>query len=91
MTITKRQEFDMYFLGLGLALLIMKYLAVGPVANWSWWIILAPFGLAVLWWTWADNSGYSKKKAMERENDRRQERINRNRENMGTSTKKNRR
>ena len=81
----------MYFLGLGLALLIMKYLAVGPVANWSWWIILAPFGLAVLWWTWADNSGYSKKKAMERENDRRQERINRNRENMGTSTKKNRR
>lgn len=81
----------MYFLGLGLALLIMKYLAVGPVADWSWWIILAPFGLAVLWWTWADNSGYSKKKAMERENDRRQERIDRNRENMGTSTKKNRR
>lgn len=81
----------MYFLGLGLALLIMKYLAVGPVAHWSWWIILAPFGLAMLWWTWADNSGYSKKKAMERENDRRQERIDRNRENMGTSTKKNRR
>lgn len=81
----------MYFLGLGLALLIMKYLAVGPVADWSWWIILAPFGLAVLWWTWADNSGYSKKKAMERENDRRQERIDRNRANIGTSTKKNRR
>lgn len=81
----------MYFLGLGLALLIMKYLAVSPVADWSWWIILAPFGLAILWWTWADNSGYSKKKAMERENDRRQERIDRNRENMGTSTKKNRR
>lgn len=81
----------MYFLGLGLALLIMKYLAVSPVADWSWWIILAPFGLAMLWWTWADNSGYSKKKAMERENDRRQERIDRNRENMGTSTKKNRR
>ena len=81
----------MYFLGLGLALLTMKYLAIGPVADWSWWIILAPFGLAVLWWTWADNSGYSKKKAMERENDRRQERIDRNRENMGTPTKKNRR
>lgn len=81
----------MYFLGLGLALLIMKYLAVSPVADWSWWIILAPFGLAMLWWTWADNSGYSKKKAMERENDRRQERIDRNRENLGTSTKKNRR
>jgi len=81
----------MYLLGLGLVFLIMKYLAVGPVAAWSWWVVLAPFGLAVLWWAWADNSGYTKKKAMERENSRRQDRIDRNRENMGTSTKKNRR
>lgn len=81
----------MYLLGLGLAFLVMKYLAVGPVAAWSWWVVLAPFGLAVLWWAWADNSGYTKKKAMERENSRRQDRIDRNRENMGTSTKKNRR
>lgn len=81
----------MYFLGLGIFLLIMKYLAVGPVADWSWWFVMAPFGMAVLWWTWADNSGYTKKKSMERENKRKQERIDRNRENMGTSTRKNRR
>lgn len=81
----------MYLLGLGLAFLVMKYLEVGPVAAWSWWLVLAPFGLAVLWWAWADNSGYTKKKAMERENSRRQDRIDRNRENIGTSTRKNRR
>ena len=81
----------MYLLGLGLFLLIMKYLAIGPVADWSWWVVMAPFGLAVLWWTWADHSGYTKKKAMDREDKRKQERIDRNRENMGTSTRKKRR
>ncbi len=81
----------MYLLGLGIFLLIMKYLAVGPVADWSWWVVMAPFGLTVLWWTWADHSGYTKKKSMDREDKRKQERIDRNRENMGTSTRKNRR
>ena len=81
----------MYLLGLGIFLLIMKYLAVGPVADWSWWLVMSPFGMAVLWWAWADHSGYTKKKSMDRENKRKQERIDRNRENMGTSTRKNRR
>lgn len=81
----------MYLLGLGIFLLIMKYLAVGPVADWSWWVVMSPFGMAVVWWAWADHSGYTKKKSMDRENKRKQERIDRNRENMGTSTRKNRR
>lgn len=78
----------MYLLGLGLAFLIMKYLEIGPVAAWTWWVVLSPFGLAVIWWTWADYSGYTKKKVMERENQRRQERINKNREALGTLSKK---
>jgi len=80
-----------YFLGLGLVLLALKYFEIGPVAAWSWLLVLLPFGLAVLWWSWADWSGYTKKKAMERENARRQERIDRNRDAIGTtSTKKKR-
>lgn len=67
----------MYFLGLGLLLLAMKYLELGPVAQWSWWLVLLPFVLAVIWWTWADNSGYTKRKAMEREDRRRDERRQR--------------
>jgi len=81
----------MYFLGLGLILLVLKYLEIGPVAAWAWWIVLAPFGLAILWWTWADASGYTKKKAMERENARRQARIDGNREALGTLSNKRRR
>ena len=62
----------MYLLGLGILLLALKYLEFGPVAEWSWWIVLSPFAAAVAWWTWADWSGYTKRKAVERENARKQ-------------------
>ena len=55
----------MYFVGLGLALMVMKYLELGPVAGLSWIWVLSPFALAVAWWAWADASGYSAKRAME--------------------------
>lgn len=78
----------MYFLGLGIVLLAMKYLEIGPVAAWSWWAVLSPFALAVCWWWWADSSGYTKRKAMERENERRQDRIDRSKTAIGTLRKK---
>ncbi len=40
----------MVFLGIGIVPLLMKYFEVGPVATWSWLIVLAPFAVAVLWW-----------------------------------------
>ncbi len=80
----------MYFLGLGVILLAMKYLEIGPVAAWSWWWVLSPFALAVAWWAWADSSGYTKRKAMEREEARRQDRIERNKQAIGTGPRKRR-
>ncbi|MBI2768679.1 MAG: TIGR04438 family Trp-rich protein [Burkholderiales bacterium] len=80
----------MYFLGIGIILLAMKYMEFGPVAAWPWWLVLSPFGLAVAWWAWADASGYTKRKAMEKENDRKQARIDKNRESLGIQTKKRR-
>ncbi len=78
----------MYFLGLGVVLLALKYLEIGPVAAWSWWWVFAPFALAVAWWYWADSSGYTKRKAMEREDARRQARIDRNKDAIGTNYRK---
>jgi small Trp-rich protein len=80
----------MYFLGLGLLLLLLKYLEVGPVAALSWYWVLTPFALAVAWWAWADKSGYTKRKAMEREDQRRQDRIDRSKTAIGTMRKKKR-
>lgn len=73
----------MYLLGLGLVLLALKYLAVAPVADWSWWLVLAPFALAAVWWAWADASGYTRRKSVEREEARRQARVERNRQALG--------
>jgi small Trp-rich protein len=39
----------MPFVIVGAILLALKLLEYGPVANWSWWIIIAPLACAVLW------------------------------------------
>ncbi|MCF8154733.1 MAG: TIGR04438 family Trp-rich protein [Rhodoferax sp.] len=73
----------MYLVGLGLVFLTLKFMEIGPIAMWDWWIVLSPFGLAIAWWAWADTTGYTKRKAMEREDARRLDRIERNRDAMG--------
>lgn len=81
----------MYLLGLGLLFLGLKTLGVEPVAAWSWWVVLSPLGLTVLWWAWADRSGYTKRKVMAREEARRQKRIDASRKAMGLPAQKKRR
>jgi len=76
----------MWFLFLGLLGVALKYFEVGFVAQWSWWVVLIPFALAIAWWAWADASGYTKRKVVERENARRQARIDRQRSQMGLLT-----
>lgn len=56
----------MWFVVLGVLLLILKLAEVSPVGGWPWWEVLIPFGLAVLWWAWADATGYTTRKAMQR-------------------------
>jgi len=73
----------MWFLVLGLLGVALKYFEIGFVATLSWWIVLIPFALAVAWWSWADASGYTKRKVVEKENLRRQDRIDRQRSNLG--------
>ena len=80
----------MYLLGLGLVLLLLKWAGWGPVAGWPWWVVLAPFVLAILWWAWADASGYTKRKAMERDAARKAARIDRQRDALGLHSKKRR-
>lgn len=80
----------MYLLGLGIVLLLLKFLEIGPVAAWPWWWTLVPFALAVLWWLWADATGYTRRRAMEKMDRRKQERIDRQRAAMGMGPKKKR-
>jgi small Trp-rich protein len=56
----------MYLVVLGVLLIVMKVTEFGTVANWSWWIILSPFPVAIVWWAWADGTGYTKRKEVEK-------------------------
>lgn len=77
----------MYLLGLSLLLLALKYFQIGPVAGLSWWWIVGSFAATAAWWTWADWSGYTKRKVVERENARKAARIERQKEQLGLTTK----
>lgn len=56
----------MLFVLLGVALVIMKLLEFGAPAVWPWWWVLSPFAGAVIWWAWADMSGHTKRREMDK-------------------------
>ena len=61
----------MWFVAIGVAMLVMNLAGIGPVGEWAWtwggkaWYILVPFGLAMVWWGWSDMSGHTQRKAMD--------------------------
>lgn len=73
----------MYTLLLGILLVLLKYLEIGPVAGWSWWWVLSPFAVSAAWWAWADATGYTKRRAMEKLDRRKQERIDKHKSALG--------
>jgi small Trp-rich protein len=64
----------MWFLVTGVLLLVLKLAEVSPVVNLSWWWVFTPFGLAVLWWAWADSMGYTQKAEMDKLQERKESR-----------------
>ena len=64
----------MLFVLLGVALLALKFAEIGAVAGWDWWLVLLPFVAAVLWWAFADKTGLTKKREMNKMEERKQAR-----------------
>jgi small Trp-rich protein len=61
----------------GVLLLVAKMAEFGPFAGWSWWLVLAPFAAAVLWWRFADSTGWTQRRAMDRMDKRKEQRRDR--------------
>jgi small Trp-rich protein len=74
----------MWFLMLGLLGVALKYFEIGPLSTLSWWIVLVPFALAMAWWAWADASGYTARRVMDKEAARKAKRIERQRSALDT-------
>jgi small Trp-rich protein len=77
----------MYLVLLGLLLLAMKWFEFGPVAGWSWWTVLAPFAGAIVWWTWADATGYYKRREMRDLDERQKRRREQKMDAIGTGSR----
>lgn len=56
----------MLFVIAGVLLAALKLLEVSPVVGWPWWGVLAPFAAAVAWWAFADKSGLTQRRAMDK-------------------------
>ena len=78
----------MFFLIAGVGLLLLKYFELGFVAELSWWWVLSPFAMAMAWWAWADSTGYTKRKEMEKMDQKKQDRIERQRQALGMKSKR---
>ena len=79
----------MFFIFVGVGLILCWFMDWGPMAAWNWeisgdlWKFVLPFVLATAWWIWSDVSGWTKRKAMRRDAERKQDRLDRNIDAMG--------
>ncbi len=57
----------MWLVVVGVITLGLKLTGLFGAAAWSWWLVLAPFGAAALWWQIADSAGWTQRAAMRRQ------------------------
>jgi small Trp-rich protein len=66
----------MWIFYIGLVLLVSKLLDFGPLADLSWWWVLMPFVIALIWWEFFERRlGLDRKKAFDELEKAKQERI----------------
>jgi small Trp-rich protein len=86
----------MYLVVLGLIVIGLNLAGIGPMAKWNWeifgdlWKFAVPFLMAVAWWIWADTSGWTKRREMEKMDRKRAERRVKHLEDLGMGPKKRR-
>lgn len=67
----------------GVLLIALKAMDINPVAGWSWYVALAPFPLAAVWWFWSDKSGRTSRVAMDKDEERKDTRRREQFANLG--------
>ena len=79
----------MFFVIIGVLIIAMNLAGIGWVASWNWeftgdlWKFCVPFGLAALWWLWADKSGLNKRREIEKMEERKSSRRKENLVSLG--------
>ena len=81
----------MWFVVIGCLLLVMKLAEFGFAATLSWLWVLAPFGAAVAWWAFADSTGLTQRREMDKMEERKHERRRRHMDALGLNWRRDRR
>ncbi|MDI4631965.1 TIGR04438 family Trp-rich protein [Pelomonas sp. V22] len=81
----------MLFIAIGVLGIVLKLIGFGPVEHISWLWILSPFGLAAVWWAWSDSSGRTQRLAMDRLEQRKEARRQKQMEALGRGDEQSRR
>ena len=73
----------MWIFVIGLVILALKVAEFGFVASWSWWWVMAPFAVTVVWWEFSDRYGLTRRNADRRMEARKVQRRERATERLG--------
>ncbi len=57
----------MPFVLIGGVFVLLKWLEIGPIGNWSWWWVLAPLMIAFLWFEFFESLFGRDRRALEQD------------------------
>jgi small Trp-rich protein len=83
----------MWFVAVGVVLILLNLFGIGPFADWTWnltgdlWKFALPFVFAIGWWAWSDSSGLTKRREMERMDQKKEARREKNMVALGLDTR----
>jgi small Trp-rich protein len=75
----------------GTLLVILKLMEVDPVSAWSWLWVLAPFAGALAWWIYSDSTGLTQRRAIQKLEERKVARRERDMAALGLNIHSDRR
>jgi len=75
---------------IGVLLLLGWWLDIGPLGRTPWWGLCLPFLGAVLWWEFADSTGWTQRRAIDRMEKRKVDRREKAMDALGLSRRRER-
>jgi small Trp-rich protein len=73
---------------IGVLLGLAKWLEFGPFAEMSWWWVVGVFVAAALWWEFADSSGLTKRREIEKMEQKKRDRRDKAMEALGLGSRR---
>lgn len=87
----------MLFVVIGVVVIALNLLGIGPPGHWNWaifgdlWKFTVPFLLAVIWWAWSDKSGRDKRREVARMDAKKEKRRREQLGSLGLDSKRGKR